>query len=249
MFTLVGWAALTSNAALTAIAGLADPHVRVSGTDIYVPSFASQLLATYALGTTLTQAQLRSPSILARYPIEIEPADVAAIPASPVAVNLMFGNPLQLQPTEPLDAWTKNSSATLTQVLAWLGDKSPAPVTGQIFTAKATTSTTLTANVWSNAALTFVTNLPAGDYDIVGARAESTNLQAFRFVLPGAFNRPGGLGVASIGKLGDIEDVFRFGRLGVWGTFNNIVPPTVDFLANVGDSNPSVWLDLMKHGA
>ena len=62
-FTLVGYTESqdTSNA-LTAVAALADPHVTINGDDIIIPEL-NQLLGIYASGTTITRAQLRSPSL------------------------------------------------------------------------------------------------------------------------------------------------------------------------------------------
>jgi hypothetical protein len=126
----------------------------------------------------------------------------------------------------------------------WLCDAALAQVTGEIFTVKASTSVTLSANQWTNAAITFAQTLPRGRYQVVGMRAKSTGLVAARLVFPGYAWRPGCLGSAAYNNVERPE--FRQGRMGVWGEFDHNVPPTVDFLSISADSNPEVWLDLIK---
>jgi hypothetical protein len=107
-----------------------------------------------------------------------------------------------------------------------------------------TTSVTLSAYAWTNAALTFSQTLPMGRYQVVGMRARSTGLIAARLVFVGFSWRPGCVGHDAVSDIDN--DVFRQGRLGVWGEFEHDTPPTVDFLSVSADSNPTVWLDLIK---
>ena len=246
MFTLVGYTESQDSASLTNVAALADPHIRVSGDDVIVPSGLNYVGGVYAIGADTTRAQLVSPSIRRRYPFEIVPVEVAAEPADPVKMFPLFDNPLQLDPDESLNAQAaeNNASAGRSTVLVWLCDGATAPITGaEIFTIRATNTSTLTAYAWTNGALTFNDTLPAGDYALVGARGSSAGLIAFRFVFSQYAWRPGAIGMDSVGEVG--APIFRFGKLGEWGQFSHNTPPTVDFLSLSADTSQIVDLDLI----
>jgi hypothetical protein len=179
---------------------------------------------------------------------EVVPLDVgAALPASPRKVFLFDERPIPLDPGEALDSNITNTASDRETVLVWLGPGPSKPDTRPFFTLRATGTTTLVAGGWTNASLTFDQTLPAGQYALLGARARSTNLIAFRFVFVGGTYRPGALGYAAITSLD--YDKFRAGNLGVWGTFKHNAPPTVDFLANVADTAETLELDLVYLGA
>jgi len=246
MFTLVGYTESQDSASLTNVVALSDPHIRVSGDDVIVPSGLNYVGGVYAIGADTTRAQLVSPSIRRRYPFEIVPVEVAAEPADPVKYFPLFDNPLQLDPDESLNAQAaeNNASAGRSTVLVWLCDGATAPITGaEIFTIRATNTSTLTAYAWTNGALTFNDTLPAGDYALVGARGSSAGLIAFRFVFSQYAWRPGAIGMDSVGEVG--APIFRFGKLGEWGQFSHNTPPTVDFLSLSADTSQIVDLDLI----
>jgi hypothetical protein len=246
MFTLVGFTESQDSASLTNVAALADPHIRVSGDDVVVPSGLNYVGGVYAIGADTTRAQLVSPSIRRRYPFEIVPVEVSAEPADPVKLFPLFDNPLQLDPDESLNAQAaeNNASAGRSTVLVWLCDGATSPITGaEIFTIRATNTSTLSTYAWTNGALTFNDTLPAGDYALVGARASSAGLIAFRFVFSQYAWRPGAIGMDTVGEVG--APIFRFGKLGEWGQFSHNTPPTVDFLSLSADTSQTVDLDLI----
>jgi len=246
MFTLVGFSESQDSASLTNVAALADPHIRVSGDDVTVPAGLNYVGGVYAIGADTTRAQLVSPSIRRRYPFEIVPVEVAAEPADPVKYFGLFDNPLQLDPDESLNAQCaeSNAAAGRSTVLVWLCDGATAPITGaEIFTIRATNTSTLSAYAWTNGALTFNDTLPAGTYALVGARASSAGLIAFRFVFSQYAWRPGAIGMDTVGEVG--APIFRFGKLGEWGQFSHNTPPTVDFLSLSADTSQTVDLDLI----
>lgn len=244
-FTLVAF--LETQAALTSlgnIAGLADPHVRVSGDDIYVPRELPNLGGALFIGDNITQAQLSSPSLRRLANIDVEPYDDLAEPGSPPNLYDIFSSPRPLDPTEQLNAKVINSASEYSTCLVWFVSGPMAPVTGPIFTVRCTNSTALTAYAWTNKPLTFSQTLPMGRYQVVGMRARSDGLLAARLVMTGYSWRPGCIGHDAV--VDQDNDVFRGGRLGVWGEFEHDTPPTVDFLSVSADSSQEVYLDLIK---
>lgn len=246
MFTMVAYSESQDSATLANVAALADPHVRVSGDDVVVPQALTYVGGVYGIGVSISRAQLVSPSIRRRYPLEVVPVEIATEPADPVKYLHMFSNPIALDPDESLNfqAAENGSGAQQSTGIVWLCDGATAPITGaEIFTIRATNTTTLTAYTWSNGALTFSDTLPAGEYALVGARGSSAGLIAFRFVFSQYAWRPGAIGMDTVGEVG--APIFRFGALGVWGEFSHNTPPTVDFLSLSADTSQTVDLDLI----
>ncbi len=246
MFTLIGWTESQDSAALVNVAALADPHVRVEGDFVAVPQEVSQLMALYALGPNLTQAMFLTPSLRRILNMQIGPVDIAAEPTSPTPMIAFPGSPIVMDPEEQMSAQAAENGAGATRatVLAWLCDKPIDVVRGDIRTVRATNTSTLVANAWTNGALTFDQTLAAGEYQLVGARGVSAGLQALRFVGVGWDWRPGCIGYDTDGDA-DLE-IFRYGRLGEWLRFRHNTPPTVDFLSNSADTAQEVFLDLIK---
>lgn len=245
-FSTVAWSESQDSATLVNAAAVADPHVRVVADDIIVPGFAPQLAAYYAVGVGITQAQLSSPTLRRVFNLDIEPADRLAEPTTLPPIHDLFDNPIPLAATEALNALVAEDTAGADRntVLAWLADKAAVPDKRPDYTIRATNTTTLTTFAWTNGALTFSQTLPAGKYDIVGARAQSAGLLAFRFVLIGGIARPGGIGFDADVDTDPMGQ--RHGGWGVWGSFEHDAPPTVDFLSVSADTSQVVHLDLVK---
>lgn len=243
---LVAYSESQDSATLVNIAALADPSVRVNGDDVLVPRGFGNLAGYYFLGPNFTLGQIVSPSIRRTFPIDVEPADVAAEPASPSALIWLGDAPIALDETEAINTLMGEDAAGASRVTAllWFSDGALAPVSGETYTIRATNASTLAANAWTNGALTFTNTLPAGRYAIVGARGQSAGLQAFRFVLIGASHRPGAIGYDADSDLD--SPIFRRGGQGVWGEFDHDAPPTVDFLSNSADTAQVVHLDLQR---
>jgi hypothetical protein len=247
MFTLVGWQQnVNTGGVLTEIAALADQHVRVEGNNIIVPRGMNALLGAYHCAASATLAQLSSPSLRRTVLLDIAPIDIGTEPGSPPGFLNLFYSPIALDEDEALRALVAGGEAAAERkvVLAWLGDGPQSPAQGEFFTVRATGSTTLTAYAWTNVALTFTQTLPAGRYAVVGMRAQSNGCIAARLVFVGGVWRPGCIGSDAISDLS--PELFRGGRLGVWGEFEHTQPPTVDFLSVSADTSEIVYLDIVK---
>lgn len=249
-FTVWGYTASANPSTLTAIAAIADPHVRVVSNDVYVPVDFKYLWGGYGVATTITRMQISSPSLRRTFLPEVAPLDVgAALPTSPRKILLFDDSPIQLDGAEALDVNVTDGAGAAERItcLIFAGPGPSKPDTRPFFTLRATSAVTCVANSWTNGALTFDQTLPAGRYDVVGMRARSTNLIAARLVFVGGTYRPGVIGYAATTSLD--YDKFRSGNLGVFGNFAHNAPPTVDFLANAGDTAETLELDLVYVGA
>jgi hypothetical protein len=246
-FDLIGYTESQDSATLVNVAALADQVHSVNGDNIRVPEVFNKIVGIYALGANTTAAEIFAPSLLERIAPNINPIDVGAEPASlPPWIDLRKA-PLDLVSGENLIAQAAEDAAGAARstILVWLADAPISEVVAaNIITVRATNASTLTANAWTNGALTFDDNLERGTYQLVGARAESAGLQAFRVVFANQPNRPGAIGHDAVSDHGVMA--FRRGGMGVWGSFQDDNSPTIDFLSNSADSSQVVWMDLIK---
>ena len=240
--------------AFVGMAALADDRLFTQGDNLRVPSLNQVIMAAAGADTaTASRVRLDSPTLDQLTRVEIAPLNGAAgdvEPGTPPAIMKMLNNPLMLGVDELLtcDILSNPAAAASMWALLWFADGSPSPVTGQrIFTVRGTGATTVTAQEWSTVALTLDENLPPGNYQVVGMRAEGATAVAARIIFRGGdFWRPGCLGSDLVGDLGD--EVFRGGKLGVWGEFPFTQLPALEFLCNAADTAQIVHLDLVRVG-
>jgi len=235
-------------AVLDYITAAADPSMRVIGDDILVPGIAN-LAGAIGVGATLNQVRLESPSLRRRTLLDVEPVNIGAEPTLAGPTGLFhdwFERPIPLVVSEALNAQINQGAGVAERetVVVWFIDALEPVPDGPMFTVRCTNASTLGAYAWTNGALTFTQSLPAGRYALVGARARSAGLIAFRFVVPGGTWRPGGIGCDLCGD-GEVGR-FRYGQAGVWCEFEHDLPPTADFFSVSADTAQVVHLDLIQ---
>lgn len=234
---------------LTAINAVPDQALFTSSADIRVPKELANVIAAAGLtaSTTLTSAQLQSPSLRSLVNHDLEPLVGAVTFGSPPEGIYFPMSPIALVPDEALNFYfnTDNAGAAAHYGLVGLADGPQQEVQGEIFTVRVTSACTLAAGAWVNGNLTFSQTLPAGRYQVVGMRSRGTNLVAARLVFPGGRFRPG---VGAVNAVSDLDPYWpRYGRMGVFGEFEHLLPPTVECLG-VTDSAQTHFLDLIKVG-
>lgn len=246
-FTLIAWSeSQDTSAVLTEVAALTDQHITTKGDDILVPAFAPNLMACYALGATISRAQLSSPTLRKSTLIDFSPLDIGAEPTSNPRIIDYINNPVPLTAGEGLRALVAEGAAGAERetVLAWLTNGLDAAPAGRVETIRCTSTTTLTAFSWSLCELTLSQQLEAGRYAIVGMSAFSTGAIAARLVIPGSAYRPG---VIAFDAESDFGTTYaRRGELGNWGEFEHVFPPQVEFLSVSADTAETVYLDVVK---
>lgn len=246
MMHLMGYTESQDSAVLVPVAALQDQSLQVNGDQIIVPNDMTQLIWYYALGPNLTRAQVVAPSLRRMFPEEILPLDVAALPTDQYRVVSKVQFPLILDAGEPVETAMaeNNAAASRGTILLALSDGSPQPQAGDFHTIRVTSTTAAVANVWSNIQLTFNDVLPSGMYAVVGGMFQSTNMMAWRLVFKGGMYRPGAPGVTTVSQTQN--PLFRNGNLGIWGSFENLTPPSVDVLCNGADAAFVGELDLVQ---
>lgn len=247
MFTLVGYESTGSFAAPTAITPIPDPTVAVIGNDIRIPTQLPNMLAAATMinsAAATLRSQIVTPSLRALVPFDVSPITQGLVFPSTVGFANVWFNPVQLIGLEPMDALIQNGAAVLSRTFVWLGDGPIKPTTGKIYSIRFTYSATLVTASWVNTgALIFASTLPTGHYQMVGFRSWSANQVAARVFFVGYPWRPG---VPSGTAEATIEwPLFRYGNLGVFGEFDNTVPPTLDVMG-ITDTAGQGYMDLIK---
>jgi hypothetical protein len=246
-FSIVAWSESQDTAGiLTAVQALVDQHITTEGDNVLVPSFAPNLAGVFALGATISQAQVTSPSLRRGLLFDVAPINIGAEPVNRPYMHDLFRNPIPLVPSEGLQVRVAEGAAGAERetVLAWLQSEFEEPASGEIMTVRATSTTTLTADVWSLCNLTLSQQLEAGRYQIVGMKATSAGAVAARLVLPGSEFRPGVIAGDSLGDVSIVNQ--RYGNHGVFGEFEHTFVPAVEFLSGSADTTEEVYLDIIK---
>lgn len=99
-------------------------------------------------------------------------------------------------------------------------------------------------NTWSPTAMVSRQALRAGVYAVVGMKFTATSGVAARLVFGNQGPRPGviatnsaaGTGGSFSDSVDQYQGLFRYGRMGVWGTFSNVNPPQAEVICSVADT-------------
>lgn len=247
-FTLVGFAQTEARTGLTKMTALADEHVTVSGDDITVPEL-NRILGAAFLDPDGIAAQLQSPSLRRLVNPDVMPLWTGTNFNHTMPPYHDFKeNPIELVRSEKLNALIDNDGNAAYGVgLVWLADGTPIPVTGQIRTLKCTMTGGATAYAWTNQALTLSQTLPAGRYGVVGMQIRPASVDqmiAARLSFVGGAWRPGI--IAGVSMIDRRPEIFRNGKLGIWGEFEFDQPPTCDYLTIGATGAIQVFLDLIQ---
>ena len=228
-----------------------------------VPPDMPKLGAVMGYSTHMTRIQMQAPSMQSFPFPDLSPNNRGSAFESPPRIWDFMSNPIQLNPTEELDAFAGVGSNTETAYVGILftdGVRVPPPA-GRFFTVHATAAVTLTAGAFTAVTPVLDKALPASafgarQYALVGARYYSATAAFFQMLPAQSPNwRPGGIGVQAYDQL-DPPGQRGYGWLngaypswGTWLTFAQNVPPQFNCFATSADSAEEFWLDLVAIGA
>lgn len=234
---------------LTTIAAVREEMIFTNGDDFRVPVQLPNIIGAAALlnDASGTRAQVQSPSLRVLANLDVEPLVLAAVFGSPPEQSVWADAPIPVVPDEALQFAVESNPAAAAAHYGFiiLSDGPQVPVSGRMFSVRATATVQQVAGAWVNGNLAFGTVLPAGRYQIVGMRARSADAVAARLVFPEQVPRPGVFAVNAIADLDPWST--RFGRIGVFGEFPHTTPPTVDVLGGVAAAQTFIF-DLIRVG-
>lgn len=207
-------------------------------------------VASYAAGcaTNMQRLRLRTPSIRQIADHWVRGINRANTWGFPQRVDHGGRNALAFKAGEEITALaTQNAAGAQTQYVALaLSETPPAPVPGTAYSYRGTSSGTATAGAWTLVPMTWTDALPDGEYAVVGGTFFSATNLVGRLVFENQTLRPGALGVQALEN--DVDPIFRYGGLGVWGSFRNYAPPQVEVFCTAADTAHEVYLDIVPTG-
>lgn len=206
--------------------------------------------AAYIAGcaTNMQRVRVRTPSIRQIADHWVRGLNQANTWGFPQRVDHGGRNALNFKSGEEITVLaTQNAAGAQTQYVALaLADSMPAPVAGTSYCYRGTSATTATAGAWSLLSATWTDALPDGEYAVVGGTFFSAGCLLGRLVFENQTMRPGALGIQSLTN--DVDPIFRYGGLGVWGTFRNYAPPQVEVFCTSADTTHEFYLDIVPTG-
>lgn len=231
-----------------ALTAVVDQAMATEGTFVRVPSALKNLVgeALFTGATTaFTFARIESPLLRQLVNQSLGVRGLVADDAKIQNVQWHGMLPRGLDANEGLEFVTNTDAAAAIELhgLVWLADGPVQQATGNIFTTRATAAVAAVNTGWTAGPLTFAERLPYANYDVVGMRALGADGTAARLVFPGLPFRPG----VPMDQSESILDplLFRYGRAGMFGTFDLNQPPTLEVFGGASVAQV-IYLDLIK---
>jgi hypothetical protein len=247
-FHLVAWQATVASTAEADITPVQD-NIMLIQNNHFVPQVNTMIQFMAAIGLLIARARLVSPKLRQVTTPFIRPINLALLPVSRMAIADYRQNPLSINGLEELVYDVTNSANTSGSyhgVAGLMRGPYVPPPSGDIYTMRGTGTTTVTANGWSQAAITWQDTLPAGNYQAVGLEFISTTAIAARLIFEQQQDRPGCVGTAIDGNI--THPMFLKGGLGAWGMFTANRLPNVEVLCDSADTAQEVFLDFVRVG-
>src|SRR5262245_20793113 len=151
-----------------------------------------RVIAAYLQGTGLTNGRITTPTMrLISYP-EIYPFTVGTAPANLPPINFFGdGGPLVVTNDElAVQAGQTSGAAAAADAGLWVQDQYSPPAGGVVTPVKCTAAITGVTRAWVAGPLTFIQQLPAGRYQVVGFAMTGANALFGRLIFPNSPYRP-----------------------------------------------------------
>lgn len=239
-------AASSNNAKLNAVE---DGQFTIANNQ-YLLDKQYRIMRAYALGAAVVDARIVVPSLRSITWPYIHPPDKAAAPSNDPSIMRYLGNGNRLMAAEgvSLQATTDATSGPLdAQGFLWIYPNFVQAPQGDCYVMRATASiVNAVVGTWGRGSIVLDNDLPSGQYALIGADARGANVAALRFRFPGQDLLPGIVAEQAAGEF--LTDHQRFGRMGLFGTFNSVQLPTIEVYALGTTSTQTLYLDIVKVG-
>lgn len=246
-YHVVGYTANTFGVNNFDAAPLADPILAISNAH-YLPQIPLQLFGGWISGTLLTAATLVTPKSRQIVPPRLFPIQGTTLPPDRPHILDRRANPFTLNAVEEVSMLFNLGGAAnaLTYAILFVGTSLDPVPSGDIYTLHATSTTAVTANVWSQLTVTYDQTIPAGMYAVICTQHQSTNAVAHRLIFKDSVWRPGGISQTAITNYSWSD--YYVGGMGSLGRFNTYTFPSWEVLCNGADAAHDVVLFCIRVG-
>lgn len=246
--TILFYGSITNGVSNMAIAMANDQIVTPNSSNQALMPMQGQLRAGAVGSANMQRMRINTPSLRNVGLPYIAPVMGALTVASPPNV----WDPGRIGPVIPksdaisLEGTQGGGAAENAWALVWLAFGRQEIPQGVEYRLRATATVTCVAGTWVNGALTLDSTLPAGVYAVTGLDAQGTNLVGARMVFAGGGWRPGCLARNTLTSVP--HQLFTRGDLGMFGQFDSVNTPTMDFASTGACTAQEVYMDLVRLG-
>lgn len=244
----VAWQEAHDNTANTPLAAIADTIIQTQG-DFQRFDMDRKIVWAAQVCDDAQRARLSYPAARQFSLPFIAPVVDDAVRSNPLAIADYRENPLILPAREDIgvDGTHDDAGSPVDTVVMGCERSAPQPMPGgQIYTMRATSSTSAAVGGWRDLVMSFPDTLPTYLFGLVGLRYVGAEARALRVVFEEQVDRPGCLAVEDENQAG--WPAFRMGGLGVWGTFRGDRMPNFQALTAATLAAHIVYLDYMRIG-
>lgn len=239
---------VAQDAVLDNITPVTDPLVTVTANNRVIFPQDYQVGLKHLSCLAATRARINTPSMRNVCLPEIYPIDVtAAVGTNPPVDGPSWGL-LRVPRNDEfgIDVSRGGAGAADCYGAIWVAPAFVSAPPGPVFTMRATCAITLTAGTWVTGNLTFDQTLPFGRYAVVGMHVTLNDGMYARLTFPGQTQfRPGVVVVEAVGDYVNPQ-IFRYGNMGLFGTFDSTAQPGLECLGDTaGAETAVVLLDLV----
>jgi len=249
MHHTLAWSVDAVTATDTDITPVTDGIIQIQNAHFVLPK-PMYLDYMAVMATNITRAQLSSPTIR-QFVSAMELAPLIAALTPPTNPNIIewFDQPFMLRGQEEVQlngTQTAGANQVISGVAHIREERTPEP-SGDRYFLRATSTTAAVALSWTQIALTYQSQLPVGQYAVVGAKHGSATGKAFRLILDNQYLRPGGLSTTAAAFVTTREnDILRVKGMGEWGRFNTISLPRMEVFCTTTDNAHTVLLEVVR---
>lgn len=246
---LLGWYISIGQTADTDVTPIADPVMTIQNGH-FLPQQIMNLYWAAAMSATLSRAKFATPKTRVMTNPYIRPIIEAAKPPTNPAVMTLWDRPFAFNALEEIQLLATSALAMGNESCYGIalvgGPLTPAPA-GDYYRLRFTSTTTLTAHVWSQlTGPTFQDTLPQGTYAVVNLEVFSATAVAARIIFNGQQYRPGSLAINALSNQQSPWISRRQG--GIMGQFTQTALPLIEVLADAADTSQEGYLTIVRVG-
>jgi len=235
------------NAAYAQIDAVGGDIYQITDNNFIFPS-DTIIYAAYVQGVDIDHARLNVPQLNQVFLPQLRPINPQSTIQSLPGLHVFYPRGLTVKGQQEvgIDGFNAGTTDTVNAFL-FISDEALTPLpSGGTYKLRGKSTTTVTANKWTQLTTTWDTSLASGTYAVTGLTVHSSNGLVARLVLPQQVKRPGSLMISAIGN--QQPRFFAEPNLGEWCRFPAYSLPTVEVFCLAADSSFDIFLEVVKVG-
>ena len=245
MYHVVGYYSMVGGVTSAEATPLQDPILAIANGH-YLPHVQLFFYGGWFGGTSLNRVVMDTPRARQVVPPTLWPINPTLSPQNRPNMVDRRQNPFILSAVEEVRMlYTVGGTGTVQSigVMFWGTSIDPIPM-GDIYSVHGTSTTSTTANQWTQLKIDWEQNLPAGTYVVVGSQHQTAGAVAHRMIFRDQVWRPGFLSVESLSDMTDHG--YYYGSWGRLGSFTTYTFPQIEVWTNIVSAAHDVTLNIIR---